>query len=113
MCAPFRLAARRMLPNATICVDAFHLVQLANNMVNTLDTWRTEIINAVRTGASNAGSEGINRVQKLDLRAAFGYRNPENQRRRARVATLRSARRLHTATHRQRLWVIGPQHKPH
>ena len=36
MCPAFRSAARRMLPNATICVDAFHLVQLANNMVNTV-----------------------------------------------------------------------------
>src|SRR5260370_19627790 len=61
------------------------------------------------TGASNAGSEGVNQVQKLDLRASFGYRNPENQRRRARVATLRSARRLHhTGTHRHRLWVPAP-----
>jgi len=94
------------------CADHDHIPELLT-FARTLDTWRTEIINAVRTGASNAGSEGINRVQKLDLRAAFGYRNPENQRRRARVATLRSARRLHTATHRQRLWVIGPQHKPH
>lgn len=63
------------------------------------------------TGASNAGSEGVNRVQKLDLRAAFGYRNPENQRRRARVATLHSARRLHTAIQR-RLWVADSRHDP-
>jgi hypothetical protein len=66
----------------------------------------------VLTGASNAASEGINRVQKLDARAAFGYRNPENQRRRARVATLRSAQRPHTVTQRQQLWVTGPQHDP-
>ncbi len=25
MCAPFRLAVRQMLPDATICIDAFHL----------------------------------------------------------------------------------------
>jgi hypothetical protein len=36
-----------------------------------------EIINTVLTGASNATSEGVNRIQKLDARAAFGYRNPE------------------------------------
>ena len=224
MCAAFRAAARQQLPNATICVDAFHLVQLANNMVNTvrrrivrakygrrgrkddpeygikrlllrnledlrdeqvaklwhtmaddpaltdlhlvwiakenlrdllalritrahttpapsvvrdrwstllswcadhdhipelasfartLDAWRQEIINSVLAGASNAGSEGVNRVQKLDLRASFGYRNPQNQRRRARVATLRSARRgHHTGTHRHRLWTTGPHHDP-
>jgi len=223
MCTAFRAAARKSLPHATVCVDAFHLVQLANKMVNTvrqrivrtkygrrgrtgdpeygikrllgrnledlrhdqlaklwntmaddpaladlhlvwiakeklrdllalritrahttpaasvirdrwtallswcadhdhipelvtfartLDNWRPEIINAVRTGASNAGSEGVNRIQKLDARAAFGYRNPENQRRRARTATHRSAQRSHTVTHRQRLWVTGPHHKP-
>jgi transposase len=223
MCAAFRAAARKALPRAIVCVDAFHLVQLANKMVNTvrqrvvrakygrrgragdpeygikrllgrnledlrhdqiaklwntmaddpalaelhlvwiakeklrdllalritrahttpaasvvrdrwiallswcadhdhipelvtfartLDNWRPEIINAVRTGASNAGSEGVNRIQKLDARAAFGYRNPENQRRRARVATHRSAQRSHTVTNGQRLWVTGPHHKP-
>jgi hypothetical protein len=60
----------------------------------------------VLTSASNTG---LNRIQKLDTRTAFGYRNPENQRRRARI---RSARRLHTVTGKQRLWVTGPQHKP-
>ncbi len=55
----------------------------------------------------------VHRFQKLDLRASFGYRNPEDQRRRARVATLRSARRLHhTGAHRHRLWVTGPYHDP-
>src|SRR6266536_3136712 len=88
MCTAFRAAARKSLPHATVSVDA------------------------VRTGASNAGSEGVNRIQKLDARAAFGYRNPENQRRRARTATHRSAQRSHTVTHRQRLWVTGPHHKP-
>jgi transposase len=93
------------------CADNNHIPEIAT-FAHTLDTWRAEIINAVLTGASNAGSEGLNRIQKLDARAAFGYRNPENQRRRARTATHRSARRSHTVTHAQRLWVIGPQHKP-
>src|SRR5262249_32233707 len=223
MCAAFRAAVRTSLPNATLCVDPFHLVQLANKMVTsvrwrigrakygrrgregdpeygikrlltrnredlnpeqfakmwntmvddpalaelhvawiikeelrnllalritrshttpagsavrdrwtsllmwcadhsdipevasfarTLDSWRQEIINAVLLGASNAGSEGVNRVQKLDFPAAFASRTPENRRRRARVAPLRSARRSHTGTHRQRLWVTGPHHDP-
>jgi transposase len=93
------------------CADNIHIPEIVT-FAHTLDAWRQEIISAVLTGASNAGSEGVNRIQKLDARAAFGYRNPENQRRRARVATLRSARRLHAVTTRQRLWVIGPQHKP-
>jgi transposase len=90
------------------CADHDHIPELAS-FARTLDAWRQEIINSVLTGACNAGSEGVNRVQKLDLRAAFGYRNPDNQRRRARVATLRSARRgHHTGTHRHRLWTTGP-----
>ncbi len=93
------------------CADHNHIGEIAT-FAHTLDTWRQEIINAVLTGASNAGSEGVNRIQKLDARAAFGYRNPENQRRRARIATLRSTRRSHTVTRKQRLWVTGPQHKP-
>ena len=88
-----------------------HIPELAT-FARTLDTWREEITNSVLTGASNAGSEGVNRIQKLDARAAFGYRNPENQRRRARTATHRSTQRSHTVTHRQRLWVTGPHHKP-
>src|SRR5262249_20542388 len=32
--------------------------------------------------------EDVNRIQNLHDRAAFGYRNPENQRRHARVAAL-------------------------
>lgn len=93
------------------CADHDHIPELVT-FAQTLDAWREEIINTVLTGASNAGSEGVNRVQKLDARAAFGYRNPENQRRRARVASLRSTRRLHTVTHRGRLWVTGPQPNP-
>jgi transposase len=93
------------------CADHDHIPELVT-FAHTLNTWRQEIINSVLTGASNAGSEGVNRIQKLDARTAFGYRNPTNQRRRARTATLRSARRLHTVTSRQRLWVTGPQHKP-
>jgi len=93
------------------CADNHHIPEIAT-FARTLDAWRQEIINAVLTGASNAGSEGVNRIQKLDARAAFGYRNPENQRRRARTATQRTARRSHTVTRPQRLWVTGPQHKP-
>jgi transposase len=39
MCAAFRAAARQMLPGAAICVDPFHLVQLANKMVTSV-RWR-------------------------------------------------------------------------
>ena len=47
---------------------------------------------AITTGVTNAASEGINRLIKTDTRSAFGYRNPANQRLRARCATTRRAR---------------------
>lgn len=95
----------------TWCADHAHVDEIAA-FARTLDTWRDEIVNAVLTGASNAGSEGINRIQKLDARAAFGYRNPDNQRRRARTATRRPRKRSPNAISRNRLWVTGPQHHP-
>jgi transposase len=39
MCSAFRAAARQMLPGAQVCVDPFHLVQLANKMVTAV-RWR-------------------------------------------------------------------------
>ncbi|HEY6797113.1 MAG TPA: transposase, partial [Kineosporiaceae bacterium] len=46
----------------------------------------------IRTGITNAASEGYNRVVKLDARNAYGYRNPANQRLRTRCAITRRAR---------------------
>jgi transposase len=74
------------------CETNQHIPELVT-FTKTLTAWRNEIINAVLLGVSNAGSEGVNRIQKLDNRSSFGYRNPDNQRRRARVAAGRSARR--------------------
>ncbi len=93
------------------CHDNRHIPELAT-FRHTLTTWRQEIFNAVLTGASNAGSEGVNRIQKLDARAAFGYRNPTNQQRRARTATLRSKRRSPNVTTRRTRRVTGPQPVP-
>ncbi|GAA3775365.1 hypothetical protein GCM10022225_74070 [Plantactinospora mayteni] len=42
--------------------------------------------------ATNAGSEGTNRVIKTIARDAHGFRNPENQRLRTRTATTRRHR---------------------
>ncbi|MBS2546701.1 transposase [Catenulispora sp. NL8] len=57
-----------------------------------VETWWPQIEAAIRTGMNNAGSEGTNRVIKTDARAAFGYRNPANQRLRARCTTTRRSR---------------------
>jgi transposase len=59
----------------------------------TVSRWRYEIATAVRTGVSNAKSEGINRVVKLVARTAYGFGNPVNQRRRVRYAATRTSRR--------------------
>ncbi|MBR7831932.1 transposase [Actinospica durhamensis] len=50
------------------------------------------------TGVTNASSEGVNRLIKTDARCAFGYRNPADQRLRARCGTTRRARG-HLTTH--------------
>ena len=93
------------------CQANRHIPELAN-FRQTLTNWRQEIFNTVLTGASNAGSEGVNRIQKLDARAAFCYRNPTNQQRRARIATLRSKRRSQIVTRSRKRRVVEPQHVP-
>ena len=60
-------------------------------LATTVSVW-PEILAALTTGVTNAGSEGVNRLIKTDARCAFGYRNPANQRLRARCATTRRAR---------------------
>jgi transposase len=61
-------------------------------LANTVSTWWPQILAAITTGITNAASEGVNRLIKTDARCAFGYRNPANQRLRARCATTRRAR---------------------
>ncbi|MFE3408419.1 transposase [Streptomyces mirabilis] len=46
----------------------------------------------LRTGITNAGSEGTNRVIKTIARDAYGFRNPGNQRLGTPCATTRRAR---------------------
>jgi transposase len=67
-------------------------------LATTVSTWWPQICAAITTGVTNAASEGINRLIKTDARCAFGYRNPANQRLRARCATTRRARG-HLKTH--------------
>jgi hypothetical protein len=75
-------------------------------LASTVSTWWPEILAAITTGVTNAGSEGVNRLIKTDARCAFGYRNPVNQRLRARCATTRRARG-HLGTH-----TSGPHSQP-
>ena len=76
MCTIFASAVRRMLPGARIAVDLFHVVQLA---VKT-------------TGDVRPKAEAHNRTAKLVARNARGFANPQNQARRVRMATTRTAR---------------------
>lgn len=61
-------------------------------LATTVSTWWPHIPAAITTGVTNAASEGINRLIKTDARCAYSYRNPANQRLRARCATTRRTR---------------------
>jgi transposase len=62
-------------------------------LAKTISRWENEITAAVVTGWTNATSESLNRLAKLEARLAYGFRNPRNQRRRVRIACTRGYRR--------------------
>ncbi|MBV9448595.1 MAG: ISL3 family transposase [Streptosporangiaceae bacterium] len=68
--------------------DIPELVTLAR----TISRWENEIVAAVITGVTNATSESLNRLAKLEARQAYGFRNPHNQQRRVRIACTRGYR---------------------
>lgn len=70
------------------------------SLARTIEAWQTPIIAALQTGLTNARSEGYNRIVKHVGRIAFGFRNPDNQRRRVRWACTRQSRRV-TPSRRQ------------
>lgn len=59
----------------------------------TVSAWQEPMLLAIETGLSNARSEGYNRIVQHVGRIAFGFRTPENQRRRVRWACTRQSRR--------------------
>ena len=61
------------------------------SLARTVSRWEDEIICAVLTGVTNAASESLNRLAKLEARLAYGFRNPANQRRRVRIACTRGS----------------------
>ena len=65
----------------------------------TIEAWQAPIIAALQTGLTNARSEGYNRIVKHVGRIAFGFRNPDNQRRRVRWACTRRSRRVTPSRH--------------
>jgi transposase len=62
-------------------------------LARTISRWEDEITAAVITGITNATSESLNRLAKLEARLAYGFRNPLNQRRRVRITCTRGYRR--------------------
>ena len=82
-------------------------------LARTISRWEDEITAAVLTGITNATSESLNRLAKLEARLAYGFRNPLNQRRRVRIACTRGyCRKSRIATARQTHLVTGPQPDP-
>jgi transposase len=71
-------------------------------LAHTICTWQEPMILAIQTGLSNARSEGYNRIVKHVGRIAFGFRTPENQRRRVRWACTRQSRRTPSGTRQLR-----------
>ena len=87
--------------------DIGELVTLAR----TISRWEDEIVAAILTGVTNARSESLNRIAKLEARKAYAFRNPANQRRRVRTACTRGTRRRNMPARRSRL-VTGRQPDP-
>lgn len=73
-----------------------------HDLAETIETWQAPMILAITTGLSNARSEGYNRIVKHVGRIAFGFRNPDNQRRRVRWACTRQSRRVPLRTRQLR-----------
>jgi transposase len=88
--------------------DIPELVTLAR----TISRWQDELVHAVLTGVTNARSESLNRIAKLEARMAYSFRSPVNQRRRVRMACTRGTRRSHNATTRRSRLVTGRKHDP-
>jgi transposase len=63
------------------------------SLARTISRWQDQIVAAVLTGVTNATSESLNRLAKLEARQAYGFRNPAHQRRRVRMACTRGIRR--------------------
>jgi transposase len=73
-----------------------------HDLAETIETWQAPMILAITTGLTNARSEGYNRIVKHVGRIAFGFRNPDNQRRRVRWACTRQSRQAPLRTRQLR-----------
>jgi transposase len=76
----------------TWCADAD--IPELTALAETIETWWPAIEVFLTTGLTNARTEGINRLIKQVKRAACGFRNRDNYRRRVRLHCTRRTRRL-------------------
>ncbi len=74
------------------CADA--QIPELTTLAETIETWWPAIEVFLTTGLTNARTEGTNRLIKQVKRAACGFRNRENYRRRVRLHCTRRTRRL-------------------
>jgi transposase len=81
-------------------------------LARTISRWEQELVSAVLTGVTNARSESLNRIAKLEARMAYSFRNPANQRRRVRIAGTRGTRRPQNKPARRSHPVTGRQPDP-
>jgi transposase len=72
-----------------------------HRLAGTIEAWWPETLRFLKTGLTNARTEGINRVVKDVGRRACGFRNPRNHRRRVRLVCTRHRRA--SAMNEQRL----------
>jgi transposase len=83
------------------------------SLARTISRWEDNIVCAVLTGVTNAGSESLNRLAKLEARLACAFRNPANQQRRVRIACTRTTRRnpaARTHRHQNRTRTVTSRH---
>ncbi|HEY2834355.1 MAG TPA: ISL3 family transposase [Sporichthyaceae bacterium] len=84
--------ARRLWAFYSWCADAD--VPELTTLAETIETWWPAIEVFLTTGLTNARTEGTNRLIKQVKRAACGFRNRDNYRRRVRLHCTRRTRRL-------------------
>jgi len=83
---------RRLWAFYSWCADA--QVPELTTLAETIETWWPAIEVFLTTGLTNARTEGTNRLIKQVKRAACGFRNRDNYRRRVRLHCTRRTRRL-------------------
>ena len=111
-----RLGARRA-GHPGPAVRLLRLVRRSNDdipelatLARTISRWEDELVAATLTGVTNARSESLNRIAKLEARNAYCFRNPANQRRRVRTACTRGTRRSRQVTRPRSLLVTDRKH---